>query len=213
MYKIDLIIFDLDGTLVDSVNDIINSVNFTLKELGLDEKTPEEIKKYIGISIEDLLIQATEREDLYKRTHLIFKEHFTEHSLDTTVLYPGVKDMLRSFKDKTKVIVTNRKSYSADWILDVLGIKDFFVNVLGSDDVRYTKPHSCPIDKTLEKFGIKNKEKAIMVGDMTVDVEAGKAAGVLTCAVTYGIGAKEDIIKSDPDFVIDGIEELKRIII
>ena len=92
-----------------------------------------------------------------------------------------------------------------------LGIYDYFEEILGGDDTGCIKPSPCPMDKIIDKFNI-DKSKAIVVGDMAIDILAGKNTGVMTCAVTYGIGKKEDILKARPDYIIDDIRKLKGII-
>ena len=213
MKYIDLIIFDLDGTLVDSREDIANAVNFTLKQIGLKEKSISEISSYIGKGIEDLIRGSlgNRQEALLNRALSIFIEYYRKHSTDNTVLYPNVKEVLEYFKNKRKAIVTNRNYEFALTALNKLGIQDYFENVVGGDDIGCMKPSSCPLDRSMEGLNA-NKEEAIIVGDMDIDIVAGKRAGITTCGVTYGIGKKEDIIKAKPDFIIDDIINLKNII-
>ena len=210
---IDLIIFDLDGTLVDSREDIANAVNFTLKDIGLKEKSKQEISSYIGKGVEDLIRKSLgERQDaLFGRALSVFEEYYRKHSTDKSVLYPNVKEILEYFKEKKKVIVTNRNYEFALLTLKALGIYDYFEDIVGGDDIGCMKPSSCPLDKFVHRPNM-NKEKAIIVGDMDIDILAGKRAGIITCGVTYGIGKKEVIIKARPDFIIDNIIKLKDII-
>lgn len=213
MKYIDLIIFDLDGTLVDSRDDIANAVNFTLKKIGLKEKSISEISSYIGTGIEDLIGKSlgNKQEVLLTRALSVFEKYYRKHSIDNSVLYPNVKEILEYFKNKRKVIVTNRNYEFALIALNKLGIYDYFEHVVGGDDIGCMKPSSCPLDRSMNRLNT-NKEEAIIVGDMDIDIVAGKKAGIITCGVTYGIGKKEDIIKAKPDFIIDDIIDLKNII-
>lgn len=213
MEYVDLIIFDLDGTLVDSGEDIINAVNFTLKNIGFKEKSKQEISSYIGTGVEDLIRKALSKrqDDLFSKALSIFEEYYKNHSTDNSVLYPNVREVLEHFKNKRKAIVTNRKREFALLTLKILNISDYFEDVIGGDDIGCMKPSSCPLDKTISRVKI-DKDKTIIVGDMYLDILAGKKAGILTCGVTYGIGRKDDIIKAEPDFIIDDIVELKNII-
>jgi len=213
MKYIDLIIFDLDGTLVDSREDMANAVNFTLKQIGLREKNISEISSYIGKGIEDLIRGSlgNKQEALLKRALSIFVEYYRKHSTDTTVLYPNVKEILEYFKNKRKTIVTNRNYEFALTTLNKLGIRDYFEDIVGGDDIGCMKPSSCPLDRSMGRLNA-DKEKAIIVGDMDIDIVAGKKAGIITCGVTYGMGKKEDIIKAKPDFIIDDIIDLNKII-
>lgn len=213
MKEVDLIIFDLDGTLVDSQKDIINSVNYCLRKLGLKEKKPELIASYIGIGREHLVREAvgSVNKDKFDKAYSIFREHYNKHLVDTTVLYLGIKNVLDYFKNKKKTVITNRGIESSKRVLKLLGVINYFDKIIGGDDEECRKPSPKLIQYALKELGIKN-ERAIMVGDMIFDIKAAKAAGVATCAVTYGIGKIEDIIRAKPDYIIDHIEELKNII-
>lgn len=209
---VDLIIFDLDGTLVDSQEDIINAVKFSLKTLRLKEKTDSEISAYIGTGVEDLIRKSLgARPELFKEALEIFTQHYSKHFADNTVLYPNVKQILEHFKNKKMAVVTNKNKHSTVRTLNAFEIDGYFSDVLGGDDVSCRKPSSCPLDLVIQKHKAK-KENALIVGDMAIDVLAGKQAGIATCAVTYGIGKREDIIKAKPDFMIDDIIKLKDII-
>ena len=212
MRFVDLIIFDLDGTLIDSRQDIANAVNFTLREVGLGQKSISEISSYIGMGVEDLVKKSLgSRQDLLKKALDILEQYYRKHSADNSVLYPGVKEVLEYFKTKRKIIVTNRNYEFAILTLKATGINEYFQDIIGGDDIGCMKPSSCPLDRTLCRLDI-NKQKAIIVGDMDIDILAGKRAGIITCAVTYGIGKKEDILKVKPDYTIDNLLRLKEII-
>jgi phosphoglycolate phosphatase len=214
MHGVDLIIFDLDGTLVDSRHDIANAVNHTLKNLGLKAKSTEEITSYVGKGVGELLKKSLgDKQGLLVQEALsIFTDYFNEHYADSTRLYPYVKETLEYFEDKKKAIITNRFHRLAELTLKAMEIRGYFDDIIGSDDENCMKPSACPLDKTMAKFDIRDKDKAIMVGDMDIDIMTGKNAGILTCAVTYGLGRREDIIKAKPDYIIDDMGKLKEII-
>jgi phosphoglycolate phosphatase len=211
--QIDLIIFDLDGTLVDSRKDITKAVNFTLRQVGLKEKSMQEVSSFIGWGVKDLIAKSMGKNKgrLFDKALVVFEEYYRKHATDNSVLYPKVKEILEYFKNKQKAIVTNRNHEFGVLALANLGILDYFADLIGGNELGCVKPSSCPIDTVIGRLKA-DKDKAIMVGDMDIDVLAGKNAGILTCAVTYGIGKKEDLIKSKPDYIIDHIETLKKII-
>lgn len=213
MLEIELIIFDLDGTLIDSRKDIASAVNFTLKKVNLPAKGEPEISSYIGMGVEDLIRKSLGQGegDIFLRAKSIFEEYYRKHSVDNSVLYPGVKEILEYFKDKKKVIVTNRNYEFAESVLKSMGIFDFFEDIAAGDDASCMKPSPCPLERSLAKLVI-DKRRAIIVGDMHIDVLAGKRAGIFTCAVTYGIGSRQDIIEAGPDYIIDDLLSLKNII-
>lgn len=212
MKDVDTIIFDLDGTLVDSKKDIVNSVNFTLKQLGLRSKPFDEIVSFIGTGVNSLIRRSIgeENKSLFNKSISIFENHYKKHAADKSKLYPHVKDILEYFRDKALFVVTNRKKNMAQITLHSLGIDKYFKDVIGGDNESCLKPSACSLDKALE--GVEDRKRIIIVGDMDLDVLTGKEAGILTCAVTYGIGKKEDILRAKPDYIIDGMLELEEIV-
>ena len=214
MKKIDLIMFDLDGTLVDSSDNIVNSVNFTLQDLGVSPKSKEEIISYVGTGSIDLIRKSLGEGSGVSLAEALpaFKDRYRQCANSNSRLYPNVKTTLEYFKDKFKVIITNGNQDIAAGVVSRLGIGDYFVDIIGAhEEKECVKPSACGAQEIMNKLGI-DKEKAIIVGDMDVDILTGKNAGVITCAVTYGIGKKEDIVKSQPDFIIDDIRDLAKII-
>jgi HAD superfamily hydrolase (TIGR01549 family) len=184
-----------------------------LRALGLNEKSKEQISLYIGEGVNTLIKRAlgNDQERLFEKALTVYVEHFRTHPTDYSVLYPNVREVLGHFREKKKIIVTNGRYEFACLILKNLGIFDYFEEILGGDDGECMKPSACPLERVLSKFMI-HKEKALMVGDMTVDILMGKSAGVMTCAVTYGIGKKADVINAQPDFILNTLQELKDII-
>jgi len=212
MKEVDTIIFDLDGTLVDSKKGIVDAVNFTLRQLGIDERPFDEIVSFIGTGVNSLIRNSIgeKNKGLFDKGISIFEEYYKKHAADKSKLYPHVKDVLSHFKKKALFVVTNRKRDMARITLNSLGIDKYFKDVTGGDDESCLKPSSCLLDKALGSS--RDMKRIIIVGDMDLDVLSGKEAGILTCAVTYGIGEKEDIVKAKPDYIIDDLLELKRII-
>ena len=213
MKEVDLIIFDFDGTLIDSKIDIVDSINFVLERLGLGAKDFDTIVSYIGVGIEHLLLKSlgNGHEEMYQEAYDLYREHYRAHLLDNSLPYPHVKEILEHFKDKNIAIVSNRLSASARRMLEAFGLAHYFNDILGSENTSCRKPSPRPVLSVISKFKIP-KERAIIVGDMDLDIRSGKEAGILTCAVTYGIGKREDIDKAGPDFIIDDIARLKDII-
>jgi len=213
MLDIDTIIFDVDGTLVDSRKDIVRAINFTLRKLKFPEKPPELIISYIGLGIRDLIKKnlGEQKRDFVDEALKIFTGYFRKHSADESRLYPHVEETLDYFRNKRKVVITNRNRESAEITLKKLSIGDYFEEIFGGDDEDCIKPSACPLDRVCSKLGM-DKSKIIMVGDMDIDIKAGKEFDIRTCWVSYGLGKREDVEKIEPDYVIDDIIELKKII-
>jgi len=210
---IKLMIFDLDGTIVDSAKDIILSVNATLKSLGLKEKSEDVISSYIGYGSVRLIADAIGLDDekLISKGVDFYWDYYRKHSLDNTKLFPGTTEILEHFKEKRKVIVSNKVKEFVVHQLKAFKIERYFEVVVGGDDLKCAKPSPCPVNDILKQFNIQ-KNEAIMIGDMAIDIQTGKAAGIHTCAVAYGLGKKEDLFEEKPDIVISELSKLKELI-
>ena len=210
MYPVDLIIFDVDGTLVDSAQDLIASVNFTLKEIGLPGEDSAQIQSYIGDGVRKLVERALGQEQhrLYPRAVEVFRKHYDEHLLDHTRLYPGIEDVLAHFSHKKKAVLTNKSYGFTVKILKGLNILHNFEEVVGADTTPYLKPEPYGIYRIMENLRVK-KEKAVIIGDGVRDIEAAKSAGVKSCAVLYGYTDRERLMKINPDFSCERIQDLK----
>jgi len=213
MMSVDVIFFDLDGTLVDARSDIVRAANRTLRALGRKERSFEEIVSYIGTGVSDLIAKSLNTKDtsVIKKGVEIYSGYILEHPADEARLYPHVKETLEFFKDKRKFILTNRYAKFADAVLKALGIYGYFEGTIGGDDEDCIKPSACLMDSILPKIGV-DRKRALIVGDMTIDIETGKNSGIKTCWVTYGLGKREDVEPLKPDFIIDDLSELKNIV-
>jgi len=211
--KIDLIIFDFDGTLVDSKNDIIISVNEMLEKIGLPRRAPSQIQDFIGSGVKKLVQDALGKNgnQVFDRAVDMYKDIYRKHMFDTTVLYPGTVDVLKHFKNAKKAIISNKSIEFIKMSLERFGIASYFAEVFGGDHDRQRKPSPQPIIKMLQDFKVK-PQRAVIVGDSQLDIEAGVNAGVLTCGALYGIGKKEEIVALRPDFLINSILELKDVL-
>ena len=212
MHPVDLIIFDLDGTLIDSKDDIAMCVNYTLKDLGLPTKEPKVIYGYVGDGVRRLLQQAVGEgnQEQFKKAMKIFRDHYLAHLLDATRFYPGVEDVLDHFKDKKKAVVTNKPIEYTEKIIDGLKVRDRFDLIVGGDGMNNLKPHPEMLHRVLEELKVR-KDRVVMVGDGINDVLAARAAGIPVCAVGYGLGDLGRLKKAEPDFFCERIEELKNL--
>jgi len=207
--SIDLVMFDLDGTLADTGRDLTDSVNFTRSHFNLTPLPVQLVYSYVGRGAEYLLKQALPEavDGCFHEVMRVFLRHYESHLLDTTTLYPHVRETLDYFSHKKKVVVTNKLRHLSVAILRGLGVESCFEGILGGDSAPKKKPHPALLNDTLERFNVAGS-KAIMVGDSDTDIEAGKRAGVMTCGVTYGLGRRADLIDAKPDVLIDDIAEL-----
>jgi phosphoglycolate phosphatase len=209
MFAVDLLIFDLDGTLCDTKDDIALSVNLTLKELGLPEKPPEVIYGYVGSGVRKLLQQAVgaESEERFNSAMRIFRSHYLNHLLDTTKPYPGMETVLNLFKHKKKAVVTNKPQVYTDRILSGLCLTNYFDLIVGGDNGLVLKPEPHMLLFVLEKLQVQ-KSRCVMIGDGLHDIVAARAAGIGVCAVGYGLTSRRELQEEGPDFFCDRPEEL-----
>lgn len=208
---VDLMIFDLDGTLIESKWDIAQSVNFTLVELGLPERPIEEIFGFVGDGVKRLLRLAVGEgnQTRFEEALKVFRGHYLEHCLDRTSFYPGIEPMLQHFIHKDKAIATNKSIEYTRVILNGLGPQHFRYMV-GGDNGFGLKPEPGMLLHIMEKAGAP-KERTVLVGDSTNDINGGHNAGIRVCAVGYGMGNRAKMEACQPDWFIEKPEQLMEI--
>jgi len=209
---VDLLIFDLDCTLANTKRDLAIATNYALRQLGLPELPPEQIYGYIGNGVKKIIERALtpENNSLHQRALALFSEHYIEHLLDHTRLYPHVRETLDYFKGKKKAVATNKSTDFTLKMLEGLGIKPYFEMILGGDSTEHAKPNPEPLERILRDLQVA-PSRAVMVGDSVGDVIAGQRAQMITCALTYGLGKREDLIQAGPDHLLDDLWELTEI--
>lgn len=201
---VDLIMFDLDGTLADTGSDLADAVNYTRAHFKLEALPNDLVYAHVGYGVEHLLKHSLPRQRPFQEVMRVFLERYENHLLDKTVLYPGVLAALDHFSDKRRVVVTNKMHRLSIAIIRGLGVENQFDAVLGGDSVAEKKPHPAPLHEVLRRFAVPAR-RALMVGDGEADVQAGKRAGVVTCGVTYGLGSTKDLLAARPDYVVDDL--------
>ncbi|HBX44155.1 MAG TPA: hypothetical protein DEH27_10495, partial [Deltaproteobacteria bacterium] len=204
-----LVVFDLDGTLVDSKVDLAHSVNHALGAFGLPPLPNETVYSHVGNGA-SMLIQrsaGSEGKENLPRILETFLAHYREHLLDTTVPYPGVRESLEAHSGAFEMaVLTNKPIDMTRAILAGLSLSRHFVDVRGGDSFETKKPHPEGLLRIMTQRGIPPGE-TIMVGDSVNDILAGQRAGAATCGVTYGFGT-EGFDAHSPDFTIDRFPEL-----
>jgi phosphoglycolate phosphatase len=208
-----VLIFDLDGTLVDSKKDLTSSVNYIRSRFDLPHLTEEEIARFIGDGALMLIRRAlSERatESNVQSGLQLFLSYYRAHMLDKTVLYPGVRETLDRLRDCKLAVLTNKPVHFSCAMLDGLGIYRHFAAVYGGNSFEYKKPDPVGIYQILSDTK-GNREKTWMIGDSAVDVLTGRNAGVTTCGVTYGY-ATESFRDYQPDYLIESLIELEALV-
>jgi phosphoglycolate phosphatase len=207
--KIDLLMIDFDGTIADSLPAAIASVQAMLRELDYPEKSTAEIGRHIGPGERSLVEGAIGSRDkrLADQAQAVYYKHNLEN-IKAVQLYPHVKEFLETYKDKIKVVISNKRDEFIKLILERQQIAGYFAEIKGGDSSLCLKPDPCTINEILKKYGVA-ADQAIYIGDMTIDVETGKNAGVRTCAVTYGFHDATVLKQAGPDFLVDDLLELR----
>lgn len=211
--SVELLIFDLDGTLIESKWDIAESVNLTLAELGLPERPLEEIFGFVGDGVKKLLRLAVGEETRisFEDALKIFRGHYLAHCLDRTTFFPGIEPMLRHFAQKQKAVATNKSIEYTHVILNGLGAQHF-TYLVGGDNGFGLKPEPGMLLHIMEQLNV-SKDRAVLVGDSTNDINGGHNAGIRVCAVGYGMGNREKMAACKPDWFIERPEELMEIFV
>lgn len=207
------LILDLDGTLIDSKNDLIQSVNAMLRELGRNELAAETISGYIGHGAPQLVARALGNgcsEEQRKRALEFFLSYYESHKMDTTTAYPGVAETLEELRKVPMAVLTNKPVRISVRILEGLGLKKYFRAIYGGNSFETKKPDPLGARAILREMRALPGE-TLMVGDSEVDVQTARNAGTMAAAVNYGFGV-HDRATYPADIYLDRFHELTTIL-
>jgi phosphoglycolate phosphatase len=207
--QVRALVFDLDGTLIDSKLDLALAVNATLVASGRAEIDHERIFGYVGKGAMRLVEQALgdgATPEEVNRAHEFFLAYYREHMLDNTILYPGVLECLQALAACPMAVLTNKPWRFSREILEGLGIAGYFKEIHGGNSFETKKPDPFGMRAILETFGV-TPEQSMMVGDSDVDVKTARNAGAWACGVTYGFAA-ETLKATPPDILLDTLLDL-----
>jgi phosphoglycolate phosphatase len=202
-------LFDLDGTLIDSKLDLVNSVNFMLLEMQREVLPLATVASYIGHGAPRLVADALgpEASEADRKSGLeIFLAHYAEHSLDATRAYPGVVEGLQSLQDRPMAVLTNKPAKMSVEILEALGLLKYFRAVYGGDTFEKKKPDPAGALAILKNLSADPRESA-MVGDSDVDIKTARNAGMFAIGVNYGFG-QHDRRAQPADLYVDSLQEI-----
>lgn len=206
----DLLIFDLDGTLVDSRLDLANAVNAMRSHLGMSLLTNERVYTYVGHGAPVLVRrslgdQATD--PVVEKALAFFMEYYGAHCLEHTTLYPGVRQSLDRFRGagKRMAVLTNKPTAMSRHILEGLGVGGHFFRIFGGDSFEQKKPHPIGVETLMQEAGV-DRSRTMMIGDSSVDVATARNAGIACCGVTYGF-QPESLADPAPTLLVDSMEQ------
>lgn len=208
-----LVIFDLDGTLIDSRLDLIHSVNAMLRNFDRPELPGDVVASYVGDGAPMLVRRALgdpDDEKFFKQGLEFFLGYYREHKLDYTRVYPGIPEALQRIQsndaNRKMAVLSNKPVNPSRAIVDALGLAEFFVNVYGGNSFETKKPDPQGVKTLLKETGT-GPANAIIVGDSSIDVLTGRNAEIATCGVTYGF-APHTLCEAPPDILIESPQEL-----
>lgn len=213
--KYKAIIFDLDGTLLNTLDDLAASVNFALKACGYSERTVEEVRRFVGNGVVKLMERATPdsiSQSEQTKCFCIFREHYLEHMKDKTRPYDGICDMLFELKSKgfQTAVVSNKLQSGVEELCD-----EFFNELVdfafGVEDESQRKPSPKNVFNAFERLGI-SAEEAIYAGDSEVDVQTATNAGLDCIGVTWGFRDKEELLQAGAKHIIDFPREIMNLV-
>lgn len=194
-------IFDLDGTLLDTIQDLATSVNYALRQCYMPERTLDEVRRFVGNGVRLLMIRAVpdgEDNPRFQEAFDIFRSHYLEHSLDTTAPYPGIMEMLQRLKanGKRMAVVSNKFDTATKEL-----IRHFFGNLIevaiGENEAAGVRKKPAPdtVNEALRQLGV-GKEDAVYVGDSDVDIQTARNSGLPCISVLWGFRDREFLLEN-----------------
>jgi phosphoglycolate phosphatase len=206
-----LVVFDLDGTLIDSSRDLASAVNRALRRAapGAPSLDEDVVRSFVGSGARILITRSVAAAGLERSVDEVlplFLEEYRRGLLDATRLYPGTEDALERLRDRPLAVLTNKPGDMSRAILDGLGVAGRFFRIYGAGDIDARKPDPAGLKRIAEEAGV-DVQAAVMVGDSGIDVLTGRAAGALTAGVTYGFDA-ESFRDHPPDLLVRSLTEL-----
>lgn len=212
MKSVDLMIFDLDGTLATSGKDIAASVNYTLAEMGLPALAEATILEFIGDGVKKLIERSLgpALQARFEEALVLFSRHYEEHMLDSTTLYPEVAEVLRHFHEKKKIVLTNKRHSFAVAMCAALQLTHHFDDILGADSTPYIKPDTRIAGLLLTRFHTR-PERTVIIGDGVNDILLAKNAGLVSCALLNGLTGRETLLHLNPDYSCEHLFEITKI--
>lgn len=209
-------VFDLDGTLLDSLPDLTDAVNFALDRENLPEHTEEEVRSYIGSGVFVLLEKAAyphSEPELLKRLKEGFDEYYSVHYCDRSKLYPGIRSLLSQLKEQgiQLAVFSNKPDEFVKKIVGELFEKETFIGIMGNRKEYPKKPDPAQLKELQMQLGYKDEE-CLYVGDSDVDILTGKNANYQTVGVTWGYRSKELLLETGAEFLAETADKLMELI-
>jgi len=207
------LLFDLDGTLVDSKRDLASAANAARASIGLPSLSNEAVQAHVGLGVDSLIrsILGTEAPDLFRQAKESFISYYRKHLLDHTHIFEGLEPIIKTLQRNQTGIVTNKARMFTLPLLEGLGISGRFGAIVTPEDTGQKKPNPEPLLYALHLLGLP-PERAVIVGDSRYDIEAGRRAGLQTVGVLWGFGTPEEIERANPDIILRSPNDLAKLL-
>lgn len=204
-----LILYDLDGTLVDTQEDIAQAVNHALRALGRSPLARDRVRRAVGHGLHELMGQCLDTTDPRRIEEGIarFRVYYAEHLTDHSRLYPHVKELLEYFRDRTQVVLTNKPNPFAGDVLRALGVEGYFADIIAADDGFPNKPDPAAVTAMQQKIGA-TAAQTLLIGDSEIDLEVGRRAGIQTAIVAQGFVDRRELLALAPEIMVENLREL-----
>lgn len=210
--RFQAVLFDLDGTLIDSRGDIAAAANHARAAFGLPPLSEEAVGAFVGRGVRHLAagVLETGEEDRIEQGVQVLMDHYRAHPVDRTTVFPGAFELLSVLKEREVDlgVVSNKPEAVTGRVLEALGLTPYFAVVLGHEATPRAKPHPDPLLLALERLGSSPAASAL-VGDSPVDVEAARAAGMRVAVVAHGFSSRKDLEAAGPDWIAGNLEGLR----
>lgn len=222
--RLKLLVFDLDGTLIDSAQDLCNSVNATLRQFNLVDLPDQAIAGFVGNGAPMLMRRSLAmaaniapddvNEDLFSKSYAFFLQYYREHKLDFTYAYEGVLDALKALRKlheapgglrRTMAVLTNKPVRPARGICEGLGLAGYFLHIYGGDSFPLKKPDPLGLRSIMEETGA-TPEQTVMIGDSKVDIETARNAGAWSVGCAFGFGP-QNLMETPPDILVSSASD------
>ncbi len=203
-----LIAYDLDGTLVDTREDIVRAANYMLSVMGREPLAADKIHSYVGHGLHDLIkscLASSDEKEIEKGAK-VYRRYYGEHMMDSTCLYPGSLEVLEHFKDRRQMVITNKPSPFSEEMLEKLGVAPYLSVILTGSSKHPPKPDPTAFLQALSSQGVR-PEEALLVGDSEVDLETGRRAGVDTALIAHGFVRRDKLESHRPEWLVDTFKD------
>ncbi len=198
-----LIVYDLDGTLVNTLDDIAQAANQMLQTLDEPPRAAQEIRRFIGSGLHELVRRCLRTDEEARIAHgmRLFRASYAAHLTDSSALYPGARELLEHFKDRRQAVVTNKPSPFSRDLLSALGVADFFFEIVSGDLGYPRKPDPAAVLAVMRRARVEAGE-TVLIGDSPIDVAAGRNAGAVTVGLLHGFSDEDELAFSGPDVLV-----------